>query len=25
LSGKIGSGLLVFVGVGKGDNETDIS
>jgi D-tyrosyl-tRNA(Tyr) deacylase len=25
LSGKIGSGLLVFVGVGKGDDETDIS
>jgi D-tyrosyl-tRNA(Tyr) deacylase len=25
LTGKIGNGLLVFVGVGKGDNESDIS
>jgi D-tyrosyl-tRNA(Tyr) deacylase len=25
LSGKIGSGLLVFVGVGKGDDENDVS
>ena len=25
LSGKIGSGLLVFIGVGKGDGEEDIS
>ena len=25
VSGKIGSGLLVFVGVGKGDGENDIS
>jgi D-tyrosyl-tRNA(Tyr) deacylase len=25
LSGKIGGGLLVFVGVGKGDGENDIS
>jgi D-tyrosyl-tRNA(Tyr) deacylase len=24
LSGKIGPGLLVFVGVGKGDDETDV-
>ena len=25
LSGKIGGGLLVFVGVGKGDGENDVS
>jgi D-tyrosyl-tRNA(Tyr) deacylase len=25
LSGKIGNGLLVFVGVGKGDDENDVS
>jgi len=25
LSGKIGNGLLVFIGVGKGDGEEDIS
>jgi len=25
LSGKIGSGLLVFVGVGRGDGENDVS
>ena len=25
LSGKIGGGLLVFVGVGKGDGESDVS
>jgi D-tyrosyl-tRNA(Tyr) deacylase len=25
LSGKIGSGLLVFVGVGRGDDENDVS
>jgi D-tyrosyl-tRNA(Tyr) deacylase len=25
LSGKIGPGLLVFVGVGKGDDETDVA
>ncbi len=25
LTGKIGKGLLVFVGVGKGDDESDIS
>jgi len=24
-TGKIGGGLLVFIGVGKGDNESDIS
>jgi D-tyrosyl-tRNA(Tyr) deacylase len=25
LSGKIGNGLLVFIGVGKGDEESDVS
>ena len=25
LSGKIGNGLLVFIGVAKGDNESDVS